>query len=107
MANTLYQQEPIIINWENPPEVFYAFYLFRAYFRCHLCAGDFTGGNCQPENGRLSTVVYGGDYRRQFLLVIALTSGSCSLVEYLGAFIVAGAFGTTGLLLLYYSMTKG
>ena len=71
-------------------------------------AGDFTGGIASRKTGVYRTVVYAEIIGASLLLVIALIvwqpvpSWNIWVLS-----IVAGAFGTTGLLLLYYSMTKG
>jgi drug/metabolite transporter (DMT)-like permease len=71
-------------------------------------AGDFTGGMASRKTGVYRTVVYAEIIGASLLLVVAsivrqpVPSWNIWVLS-----IIAGAFGTTGLLLLYYSMTKG
>ncbi len=71
-------------------------------------AGDFTGGLASRRTGAYRAVFYGEVIGTIIILVAALfiwppvPAWTIWVVS-----LVAGAFGTTGLLLLYHSMTKG
>ena len=71
-------------------------------------AGDFTGGMASRKTGAYRAVVYGEMIGLIFILVVALIVWQP--IPALGIWalsMLAGAFGTMGILLLYYSMTKG
>ena len=71
-------------------------------------AGDFTGGLASRKTGAYRAVVYGEMIGLIFILVVALIVWQP--IPALGIWalsMLAGAFGTMGILLLYYSMTKG
>ena len=71
-------------------------------------AGDFTGGMASRKTGAYRAVVYGEMIGLAMILTVALIVWQP--VPNLGVWalsMLAGAFGTTGILLLYYSMTKG
>ena len=71
-------------------------------------AGDFTGGMASRKTGAYRAVVYGEMVGLIIILVVALIVWQP--VPNLGIWalsMLAGAFGTLGILLLYYSMTKG
>ena len=71
-------------------------------------AGDFTGGMASRKTGAYRAVVYGEMVGLIIILVVALIVWQP--IPDLGIWalsMLAGAFGTTGILLLYYSMTKG
>ena len=71
-------------------------------------AGDFTGGLASRKTGAYRAVVYGEMIGLAMILTVALIVWQP--VPNLGVWalsMLAGAFGTTGILLLYYSMTKG
>jgi len=71
-------------------------------------AGDFTGGMASRKTGVYRTVVYAEIIGASLLLVIALIAWQPVPTWNIWVLsMIAGAFGTTGLLLLYYSMTKG
>ncbi len=71
-------------------------------------AGDFTGGMASRKTGVYRTVVYAEMIGSILLLVIALIAWQpVPTWDIWVLSLIAGAFGTTGLLLLYYSMTKG
>ena len=71
-------------------------------------AGDFTGGMASRKTGVYRTVVYAEIIGASLLLVIALIAWQPVPTWNIRVLsMIAGAFGTTGLLLLYYSMTKG
>jgi drug/metabolite transporter (DMT)-like permease len=71
-------------------------------------AGDFTGGMASRKTGVYRTVVYAEIIGASLLLVVALIVRQPIPAWNIWVLsLVAGAFGTTGLLLLYYSMTKG
>ena len=71
-------------------------------------AGDFTGGLASRKTGAYRAVVYGEMVGLIIILVVALIVWQP--IPNLGIWalsMLAGAFGTLGILLLYYSMTKG
>lgn len=71
-------------------------------------AGDFTGGMASRKTGAFRAVVFGEMIGLIFILVVALVVWQP--VPSLGIWalsMTAGALGTVGILLLYYSMTKG
>ncbi len=71
-------------------------------------AGDFTGGLASRKTGAYQAVIYGEIIGSIIILVVALTSQQSVPAWSIWVLsMVAGAFGTTGLLLLYHSMTKG
>jgi drug/metabolite transporter (DMT)-like permease len=71
-------------------------------------AGDFTGGLASRKTGAYRTVFFGEVIGSMIILVVALIvwqpvpAWPVWLIS-----VAAGALGTTGLLLLYHSMTKG
>jgi drug/metabolite transporter (DMT)-like permease len=71
-------------------------------------AGDFTGGLASRRTGAYRAVFYGEVFGSIIILVVAMI-----VWEPIPAWpiwvlaLVGGALGTTGLLLLYHSMTKG
>ena len=71
-------------------------------------AGDFTGGMASRKTGTFQAVIYGEIFGVIIILVVALLVWQpVPALDIWALSAVAGAFGTTGLLLLYYSMTKG
>jgi len=71
-------------------------------------AGDFTGGMASRKTGVYRTVVYAEIIGVSVLLIVALIVRQPIPAWNIWVLsMIAGAFGTTGLLLLYYSMTKG
>jgi len=71
-------------------------------------AGDFTGGMASRKTGVYRTVVYAEMIGATLLLVTALIVWQpIPTLNILVLSVIAGIFGTTGLLLLYHSMTKG
>ncbi|HEX8992983.1 MAG TPA: GRP family sugar transporter [Anaerolineales bacterium] len=71
-------------------------------------AADFTGGIASRRTGAYQAVFYGEAAGLVVILVVALTASQSipALSVWLLA-MAAGAVGTSGLLLLYHSMTKG
>jgi drug/metabolite transporter (DMT)-like permease len=71
-------------------------------------AGDFTGGLASRKTGAYRAVVYGEMIGLIMILVVALIVWQPVPKPGIWALsMLAGAFGTMGILLLYYSMTKG
>ncbi len=71
-------------------------------------AGDFTGGLASRRTGAYQAVFYGEVIGTIIILVAALVAWQPVPAWQIWLIaLVAGAFGTTGLLLLYHSMTKG
>lgn len=71
-------------------------------------AGDFTGGMASRKTGAYRAVVYGEMIGLIMILVVALIVWQPIPDWGIWALsMLAGAFGTMGILLLYYSMTKG
>jgi drug/metabolite transporter (DMT)-like permease len=71
-------------------------------------AGDFTGGMASRKTGALRAVFFGEIIGLTIVLIVALIVWQP--IPAWGNWVlsmVAGALGTTGLLLLYHSMTKG
>ena len=71
-------------------------------------AGDFTGGMASRKTGAFRAVLFGEIIGLSIITVVAMIVWQP--IPNLGIWIlsmVAGAFGTMGILLLYYSMTKG
>ncbi len=71
-------------------------------------AADFTGGLASRKTGAYHAVFYGEAVGLPVILVVALLASEAlpALPIWLLA-MTAGALGTSGLLLLYHSMTKG
>ena len=71
-------------------------------------AGDFTGGLASRKTGAYRAVFYGEVIGTIIILVVSLIVGQPfpKMAVWLVS-MVAGAFGTMGILLLYHSMTKG
>ncbi len=71
-------------------------------------AADFTGGLASRRTGAYHAVFYGEAVGLPVILVVALvTAQPIPGPSVLLVALAAGALGTSGLLLLYYSMTKG
>jgi drug/metabolite transporter (DMT)-like permease len=71
-------------------------------------AGDFTGGMASRKTGAFRAVIFGEMIGLIFIMVVAMVVWQP--VPSLGIWALsttAGALGTIGILLLYYSMTKG
>lgn len=71
-------------------------------------AGDFTGGMASRKTGAYRAVFYGEIIGLTIILLVALIVWQpVPNLDIWALSMVAGALGTTGLLLLYHSMTKG
>ena len=71
-------------------------------------AGDFTGGLASRRTGAYRAVFYGEAIGIVLLLIMVEVSGeSFPNLKVMALSMLAGALGTTGLMLLYQAMTRG